>query len=101
MAKITLCGSINFKKEFNKWNKELSLCGHIVYSVSCFTHLDNDISNKEKIKLARVHMKKIEYSDEIFVLDVNGYIPESTRRDIEYAKKLNKRVKYLSEEIEK
>lgn len=97
MSKITLCGSTKFKYEYEKWNKELSLRGHIVYSVGCYGHSGDILSEKEKTILDRVHMEKIANSDEIFVLDVGGYIGKSTKREIEYAKTLNKKIVYLSE----
>lgn len=101
MARITLCGSIRFKGEFLKWNKELTLQGHVVYSVVCFGHPDDVPSESEKQMLERIHMLKIDYSDEIFVLDVDGYIGETTRREIAYAKLKNRKIKYLSEILNK
>jgi hypothetical protein len=34
-------------------------------------------------------------ADEIFVINVGGYIGESTRSEIEYAKRTGKAVRYL------
>ena len=42
-----------------------------------------------------MHKRKIDMSDEIFVINVGGYIGESTKSEIEYAKKHNKKVNYL------
>ena len=99
MNKITLCGSTKFKKAFNEWNARLTLEGNVVYSVGLFGHqmkIFPSLENKEL--LDRVHFKKIENSDEIFVLDVSGYIGESTRNEIEYATSIKKNVRYLSKE---
>ncbi|MBU6321727.1 hypothetical protein KGO04_04355 [Patescibacteria group bacterium] len=43
-------------------------------------------------------MKKIEASDEVFVLDVGQYIGESTRREIIVGEVLGKKMRYLSKE---
>jgi len=100
MSRITLCGSTKFKKEFEEWNKRLTFQGNVVYSVAFFDHSDKEIitSDQKKI-LDKVHFKKIDNSDEIFVIDVDGYIGESTRNEIKYAFNTNKIIKYLSESV--
>ena len=44
-----------------------------------------------------MHRQKIDLSDEIYVINVNGYIGESTKSEIEYAISNGKKVKYLEE----
>ena len=46
-------------------------------------------------KLKEAHFKRIELSDAILVINKDGYIGNSTKLEIEYAKKLNKEVMYL------
>ena len=97
MRKITLCGSTRFKKAFVEWNARLTLEGNLIYSVAMWSHSDKLKPNEDqKILLDKVHFAKIDNSDEIFVLDVNGYIGESTRNEINYALKIGKVIKYLS-----
>ena len=105
---ITLCGSTRFKDEFIKAQKELTLKGNIVISVGLFGHSgDNEVwenmsegeLTKTKEMLDDMHKRKIDMSDEIFVINVDGYIGESTRSEIEYAKNHGKIVKYLEENI--
>ena len=105
---ITLCGSTRFKSEFLKAQKELTLKGNIVISVGLFGHSgDNEVwenmsegeLTKTKEMLDDMHKRKIDMSDEIFVINVDGYIGESTRSEIEYAKNHGKIVKYLEENI--
>lgn len=99
MKRITLCGSTKFKKTFEEWNKRLTLQENIVYSVAFFNHADGlAITKEQKTILDQVHFKKIDHSDEIFVLDVDGYIGESTRNEINYAIKSGKNIRYLSKE---
>ena len=46
-----------------------------------------------------LHRRKIDLADEIFIVNLNGYIGESTRNEIEYAEKLKKPIKYLEQLI--
>ena len=101
---ITLCGSTRFKKEFMDVQKRLTLEGNIVISVGLFGHsgdnevwenMDEGTLTKTKGMLDDMHKRKIDMADEIFVINVDGYIGESTRSEIEYAKKTGKPVNYL------
>lgn len=89
---ITLCGSTKFKEEFIKAQKDLTLAGNIVISVGLFGHSgDNEIwKDGTKEMLDDMHKRKIDMADAIMVIDVNDYIGESTRKEIEYAKSKGK-----------
>lgn len=97
---ITLCGSTKFKDEFMQQQKRLTLEGNIVISVGLFGHADGDyktvITDEVKEMLDDIHKRKIDMSDAIFVIDVDGYIGSSTRSEIEYAKMTGKEIMYLS-----
>jgi len=94
---VTMCGSTKFKNEFIAEQKRLTLEGNIVISVGLFGHSgDNEVWSEEtKVMLDDMHKRKIDLADEIFVINVGGYIGSSTRREIEYALKTSKSVKYL------
>ena len=103
---ITLCGSTRFKDEFMKAQKELSLKGNIVISVGLFGHsgdnevwenMDEGTITKTKEMLDDMHKRKIDLSDEIFVINVGGYIGESTKSEINYALSTGKKVNYLED----
>ena len=103
---ITLCGSTRFKDEFMKVQKELTLKGNIVISVGLFGHsgdnevwenMDEGTLTRTKEMLDDIHKRKIDMADEIFVINVGGYIGESTKSEIEYAIKNNKKVSYLED----
>lgn len=98
---ITLCGSTRFKDEFLEAQKRLTLEGNIVISVGLFGHSGDDEVWNEGVKemLDRQHLAKIDLADEIFVINVGGYIGESTRREIAYAKSKGKNVSYLEDFI--
>ena len=104
---ITLCGSTRFKDEFLEAQKRLTLEGNIVISVGLFGHsgdnevwenMDEGTLTKTKEMLDDMHKRKIDMADEIYVINVGGYIGESTRSEIAYAKAAGKPVRYLEPE---
>ena len=103
---ITLCGSTRFKDAFMDAQKKLTLEGNIVISVGLFGHsghsevwegMSEDTLTETKIMLDDMHKRKIDMADEIFVINVGGYIGSSTRSEIEYAHANGKSVRYLEE----
>ena len=93
---ICLCGSSRFKDDFIKVSKELTLEGKIVLSLNIFSQNENiDIDTKTKKMLDQMHRQKIDMSDEVFVINKNGYIGTSTKNEIEYAVNSGKKVSYL------
>lgn len=94
----------NIQKEFMETQKLLTLQGYIVISVGLFGHsgdeevwegMDENTLTQTKVMLDDMHKRKIDMADEIYVINVGGYISESTKSEIKYAKEQKKRVKYL------
>lgn len=86
--------------------KRLTLEGNIVISVGLFGHsgdnevwdnMDEGTLTKTKIMLDDMHKRKIDLSDAIYVINVGGYIGESTKSEIEYARLTNKEIMYLED----
>lgn len=99
---ICLCGSTKFKVAYREWNARLTLDGHVVLSVAMWSHSEQVRPTLEEKKLLdAIHKSKIDLADEVFVLDVNGYVGESTRSEIDYALTKGKQVRYLSVEYPK
>ena len=93
---ITLCGSTKFKDDFIREQERLTLEGNIVISVGMFSGSEEKVwSSETKAMLDDIHKRKIDMADEIFVINKGGYIGESTRSEIEYAKKTNKKINYM------
>lgn len=93
---ITLCGSTKFKNDFIKVQRKLTLAGNVVISVGLFGHTDDEqITKACKFMLDDMHKQKIDMADEIYVINVGGYIGSSTKSEIEYARKTGKTIHYL------
>lgn len=93
MKIITISGSMKFKKEMIESASKLELEGNIV--IQCVYCDGIPLTEQDHKVLNDIHLKKIALSDAIFVVNVGGYIGSSTKKEIEYAKKLNKEVLYL------
>lgn len=101
---VTLCGSTRFKDAFIETQKRLTLEGNIVISVGLFGDSGDtevwegkseDTLTKTKEMLGDMHKRKIDISDSIFVINVDGYIGDSTQSEIQYAVATGKDVAYL------
>ena len=92
MRIITLCGSLKFQEEMQVVAEKLALeCNCVLTPVFPVTE-GLKFSKKQLEELKKAHFRRIELSDEIYVINKNGYIGESTKLEIEYANKLNKKV---------
>lgn len=97
--KICLIGSTRFMWKYRLVNQELTLAGHIVYTVAAISssvadeHTDDqEITPAQKETLDLVHLRKILESDAIYlVTDESGYFGESTSREIKWAGILGKK----------
>lgn len=103
---VTLCGSTRFKEQFMEAQKRLTLAGYIVISVGLFGHagdqevwdgMDEGTLSKTKEMLDDMHKRKIDMADEIYVINVGGYIGDSTRSEIQYAEEHGKTVRYYED----
>lgn len=92
MKIVTLCGSMRFQKEMRKITQKLEIDeGYLVIQCVYFDS-DDTISEEARKKLGEIHYKKIEMSDAIYVVNVNGFIGDATKKEIEYAKSLQKEI---------
>ncbi len=93
---VCLCGSTRFREEFLRVNREETLAGRIVLSVGCFRGV-GFVTSEQKVRLDHLHLRKIEMADDIFVINVGGYVGESTRNEIRHALKKGKPIRWLEE----
>lgn len=96
---ITLCGSAKFKEDFERVNKELTLEGSVIISVGFFEQEGESITEEQKIMLGEIHKRKIDLADEIFVINKDNYIGQSTRQEIAYAFAHGKKIRFLENPV--
>jgi len=91
---ITLCGSLQFRDEFERLEAELTLAGHVVLTP---TALDpsTELNAADRARLGRIHLQRIAMSDEVLIVNVGDYVGESTRREIAHARSRGIRVSFL------
>jgi hypothetical protein len=94
---ITLCGSARFRKEIDEVQKNLALEGHLIFTIENLKGID--ITKEIEKMLDKAHRQKIDLSDAIYVINVNGYIGESTFNEIEYAIGKGKKIMYLEKGV--
>ena len=101
---VCLCGSTRFWEEFRDAGLRETLAGRIVLSIGIaapdavtFAHADTPNGLTIKAKLDALHKRKIDLADEVLVLNVGGYVGDSTRSEIEYAQSRGKEVRWLEE----
>lgn len=89
---VCLCGSTRFKGAFDDANYRETMAGKIVLSVGFYMHASGNrhgehvgATPEQKERLDELHLRKIDLADEVIVLNVGGYIGESTRREVAYA----------------
>lgn len=95
---VCLCGSTRFKDAFIEASRVETLKGKIVLSVGLFGHIEGlDMDGPIKKMLDNLHLSKIDMADEVLILNVGGYIGESTGRELNYAIANKKIIRFLED----
>jgi len=91
--KLTLCGSLRFESYWHEANKQLTIAGHICYSVTTFPSIEGNktwYTPEQKWNLDLAHLAKIEESDGVVMLNIDKYLGESSLRELQWARIRNK-----------
>lgn len=106
MAKVvTLCGSSRFcdimavcQWLIEKNEGAVTLGLHLL--PGWYTTVEDHLAEAEGVadKLDELHLRKIDISDEIFVVNLNHYVGDSTRREVLYAKSLGKPIRWFTDD---
>lgn len=99
MKIVTICGSMKFEKEMQKIAFDLETRHNMVVLQCVYNNDNNQISEAEINALAKAHHRKIEISDAIYVVDIQGYIGNSVSEEIKFAEARGKEVILHSEYI--
>lgn len=101
MKKVVLCGSTRFGSTFAEMTLKETLAGNIVLSIGAnmrddqtFKHMPTMEQEFIKASLDVLHYAKIDESEEVFILNVGGYMGDSTRRELAYAMHKNKQIRF-------
>ena len=100
MKVITICGSLKFQKEMMTVAEKMALEGYCVLTPVYPVSENMERTKEQLINLKEAHFKRIELSDAILVVNINNYIGDSTNLEIDYAKKLGKKIIYYTDLIE-
>ena len=100
MKIVTLCGSLKFQKEMMTVAEKMALEGYCVLTPAYPVSENIERTKEQLIKLKEAHFKRIELSDAILVVNINNYIGDSTKLEIDYAKKIGKEIIYYTNLIE-
>jgi hypothetical protein len=93
---VCLCGSTRFKEAYEQAARIETFDGKIVLSVGLFGHQEGlDMAGQVKARLDELHLDKIDLADEVLVLNVGGYVGESTRREVLHAARKAKTIRWL------
>lgn len=92
MKTYTICGSMKFEKEMMETAFLLETQNH--FNVLQCIYSDREPSETEKIQLAKAHYRKIDISDGIYVMNIDGYIGASVTEEIQYAEQNGKEIIY-------
>lgn len=94
---VCLCGSTRFSEAFREANFRETLDGKIVLSIGCDFKSDHalGLTPADKERLDLLHLYKIDLADEVLFLNVNGYMGDSTKRELAYAKAGLKKIRFL------
>lgn len=97
MKVMTICGSMRFSLEMKRIAFELeSFRGYNVLQCT-YNEFNQEITPPMRENLERAHFEKIDQSDGIYVVDIGGYIGNSVRREIAYARSRGKEILLHSE----
>ena len=95
---ITICGSGKFLDTMLQEEQRLTLAGYIVLMLGVKktdVQRSHDL-NQYKDMLDEMHLRKIDMADEVYIVDIDGYVGESTKNEIEYATIHGKPISYFS-----
>ncbi len=101
MKIITVCGSLKFYKEMMEITEKMELAGNcmLVPIYNPNNKSKDDYTEEEAIILDKMHKERIKLSDAILVVNVNNYIGNSTKKEIDFAKNLNKEIIFYTDLI--
>ena len=97
MKIVTLCGSMRFKNEMKKIGYILETKYDMCVLQCVYNDDGMELGEKERTALNLAHFKKIEVSDAVYVVNLQGYIGEQTKKEIAFAESLGREIIFHTE----
>jgi hypothetical protein len=100
-VKLTICGSARYEAYWHEANKQLGLAGHICYALMTYPSVEGEktwYTPEQKWTLDLAHLAKIEESDGVVMLNIEGYLGESSLRELEWARMRHKKIYWTLED---
>ncbi len=92
MKIVTICGSMKYEKQMQRIAFELET-KHNCNVLQCIYGLKKDeLTPQELSFLKQAQFERIDISDAIYVVDIDGYIGDSTKKEINYAEQNGKEI---------
>lgn len=96
---VCICGSTRFAEAMLATNRDLTFAGVIVVAPGVFTRSGDRerseaLTDRQKIALDQLHLRKIDLADRVLIVNPGGYVGESTSREIAYARATGKPVSF-------
>lgn len=85
---------MRFSNEMMEISQELEIKKEYAVIQCVYSDKETKYDDREIELLWTLHKKKIDISDAIYVVNINGYIGESTKKEIQYAISKEKEVIY-------
>lgn len=92
---VCLIGSTRFRKQYEQAFRDQEHAGRICLTVPCYKDDPCCKTADDHARLDRLHLAKIDLADEVLVISVDGYIGESTRRELEYCRRIGKPIRWF------
>ena len=99
---VCICGSSRFYQQYQEAEYRETMEGRIYLSIGFYPHATKEChgegvgaTSDEKIALDELHKRKIDLADEVFVVNVGGYIGDSTKSEVTYARHHGKPIRWL------
>jgi len=92
---VCLVGSTRFESMFHTANLWETLAGNIVLTVGVFKVNHGALTEDQRWAINELHLTKIDMADEVFILNVGGYMGNGTKRELAYAREKEKVIRFL------
>jgi hypothetical protein len=92
---LCFTGSTKFKDKFWELHRMYTMAGYITLIPAIYAHCGDKVEDWQQKKLFELQIEKIKICDILFVVNVGGYLGESTLKEIDFARSLGKEINWL------